>query len=84
MIKGVKICIIPESMMAYPIKLLEYIKNKNVSFIFWVPFLLATISNLDLLNNIKLTSLKMVWFAGEVLHPKHIIIGCPKTVTLNL
>ncbi|MCK9610698.1 MAG: AMP-binding protein [Candidatus Cloacimonas sp.] len=72
MIKGVKICIIPESMMAYPIKLLEYIKNKNVSFIFWVPFLLATISNLDLLNNIKLTSLKMVWFAGEVLHPKHI------------
>ena len=38
---------IPESLFMFPPKLLDYLEEKNVNFIYWVPSILTTISKLD-------------------------------------
>lgn len=71
MTKGASIILIPHSLSSFPIKILELLKQTNVSFIFWVPTIMATISNLDLLSKITLNKLRLVWFAGEVFPTIH-------------
>ncbi len=66
MAAGCTLVLIPEKLPAFPIRLLEFIKEKKVDFIFWVPTIMVNIANMDLLSKIKLPDLKTVWFAGEV------------------
>jgi D-alanine--poly(phosphoribitol) ligase subunit 1 len=64
--------IIPESTFIFPKKIVDYLKIENISTIFWVPSLLVTIANYDLLANLKLPALRNVLFAGEVMPAKQI------------
>jgi amino acid adenylation domain-containing protein len=64
------IVILPEQMSAFPLKILEILKRENVSYIFWVPTIMVNIANMDLLGKIELSTLRTVWFAGEVLPTK--------------
>lgn len=64
------IVVLPEHMAAFPIKILEVLEREKVSFIFWVPTIMVNIANMDLLKTIDLSSLKLVWFAGEVFPTK--------------
>lgn len=64
--------IINESVFIFPAKLLEYLNNTRITTVFWVPSILVTIANLDLLSSIKLQYLKNVFFAGEVMPAKHL------------
>lgn len=66
MYKGSSILIIPEEIKGYPLNIVELIKKNKVSFIFWVPTIMTTIANLNLLKEVKLNNLKIIWFAGEV------------------
>ncbi|MEI5983691.1 amino acid adenylation domain-containing protein [Sphingobacterium sp. PU5-4] len=68
--KGGCIVVLPENMAAFPIKILEEMQRTEVSFIFWVPTIMVNIANMDLLSKIDLTSLRLVWFAGEVFPTK--------------
>lgn len=68
--KGSQIVVLPEHLAAFPIKILEEMKRTNVSFIFWVPTIMVNIANMDLLTKIDLSSLNLVWFAGEVFPTK--------------
>jgi acyl-coenzyme A synthetase/AMP-(fatty) acid ligase len=52
-----------------PIKLIEYLENEKINFIFWVPSIMANIVTLDLLKNRNL-ELRFVSFAGEVMPTK--------------
>jgi len=70
MSKGSTIVLLPESLSAFPIKMLEILKKEKVSYIFWVPTIMVNIANMDLLSKIELPELKTVWFAGEVLPTK--------------
>jgi len=70
MSKGSTIVILPERLSAFPINILKILEKENVSFIFWVPTIMVNIANMDLLTKIKLSALKTVWFAGEVLPTK--------------
>jgi acyl-coenzyme A synthetase/AMP-(fatty) acid ligase len=70
MSRGSSIVILPEQISAFPIKILEILKQENVSYIFWVPTIMVNIANMDLLSKIELPALKTVWFAGEVLPTK--------------
>lgn len=63
---GSKIVVIPDTLSAFPIKILEILKQQCVSYIFWVPTIMVNISNRDLLSELELPTLKKVWFAGEV------------------
>lgn len=60
------IVLIPEILASFPIRMLELMAQRQVSFIFWVPTIMVNIANMDLLTKIPLPDLKMIWFAGEV------------------
>ena len=70
--RGAAIAIIPEQHAAFPVRLLEYLKEKSVTFIFWVPTIMVNIANMDLLNKVQLNSLKTIFFAGEVFPMKQL------------
>ncbi|MDQ6529588.1 amino acid adenylation domain-containing protein [Flavobacterium sp. LHD-85] len=70
MSKGSTIVLIPDSLAAFPIKILEILEKEKTTFLFWVPTIMVNIANMSLLENIKLPSLKTVWFAGEVFPTK--------------
>lgn len=70
MFKGSTLVLLDNNMAMFPIKLLEKINEEQINFIFWVPSIMVNIANMDLLTKIKLPTLKMVWFAGEVFPTK--------------
>lgn len=70
MSKGTTLVIIPDQISAYPAVILNLMKEKKVSFIFWVPTIMVNIANMDLFSHIQLPDLKLVWFAGEVFPTK--------------
>ena len=64
---GATLHIIPQMMYSFPIKLLEYIRDKNINTIFWVPTVLCRIADLKLLDKCNIDCLKKILFAGEVM-----------------
>jgi len=66
MAKSACMLIIPETLAAFPLRILELMQSHKVSFIFWVPTIMVNIANMNLLDEISLPDLKRVWFAGEV------------------
>jgi D-alanine--poly(phosphoribitol) ligase subunit 1 len=69
---GATLHIIPEEHFAFPIKLIEYVNEKNINFIFWVPSVLNNVSNFDAFSVIKPKSLEKILFAGEAMPNKHL------------
>ncbi|MFT5754426.1 MAG: D-alanine--poly(phosphoribitol) ligase subunit 1 [Flavobacterium sp.] len=69
---GSTLHIIPEDRFAFPIKLIEYINEKSINFIFWVPSVLNNVSNFDAFFTIKPTGLTKILFAGEAMPNKHL------------
>lgn len=67
---GATIVIIPDTYSAFPIKILQLMQEHKVSYIFWVPTIMVNIANMDLLKQIHLSDLRLVWFAGEVFPTK--------------
>lgn len=64
---GAKTMIIPEILFMYPEKLTEYIKQTEISVIFWVPTVMISVANAQVLESTKLDKLKLILFAGEVM-----------------
>ena len=69
---GASLYIIPESFFSFPAKLLQYIVEKQINMIFWVPSVFVTVSNSDLLTKIDCSCLDKILFAGEVMPNKHL------------
>lgn len=69
---GATLKIIPESCFAFPAKLIDYLNENNITFVFWVPFVLVNVANLNILETKKPEFLKDVFFAGEVMPNKHL------------
>lgn len=70
--RGATMVIIPEQLATFPAKLVEFLVNQQISYIFWVPTIMVNIANLNLLANYQLPDLKTIWFAGEVFPTKHL------------
>lgn len=70
MARGATIVCIPESYAMFPVKILNILKERNVSFIFWVPTIMVNIANMQLLAKIDIPTLRHIWFAGEVFPTK--------------
>lgn len=64
---GATLHIIPEKWFAFPIKVLEYIRENGVNAIFWVPSALIVTANLKALPEVDVTCLKKIMFCGEVM-----------------
>lgn len=84
---GAKVLIIPEILFMYPIKLMEYMKEKAVTCVFWVPTVMNSVANCGVLEQMELPALKTVVFAGEVMPNKQLNIwrkALPDCVYSNL
>lgn len=64
--------IIPHSMFSKPKELIEYINQKRVNLIYWVPSVLMQVANTRAFDTIKADYLKKVLFAGEVMPTKQL------------
>jgi D-alanine--poly(phosphoribitol) ligase subunit 1 len=70
--KGATIVIVPGQITAFPVRLVEFLSHKQISFLFWVPSIMVNISKLELLNEGVLPALRTIFFAGEVFPMKHL------------
>ena len=64
--------IIPTFLFSFPVKLVEYLNEKKVTMISWVPSALALLTQLNAFADIKPTTLPKVFFVGEGLPMKQL------------
>lgn len=86
-LSGATFYIIPKMYFSFPVKLLQYLNEKKVNTIYWVPSALCIVANLKALEEVKLTHLEKVLFAGEVMPTKQLnmwIEHYPKVLFANL
>jgi len=84
---GATVHLIPEQTAAFPAQLVEFLNERRVTFIFWVPTIMVNIANLGLLNKFDLTHIRRIFFAGEVFPTKHLNMwrrSLPATQFVNL
>lgn len=67
LLTGAEMNIIPESLFMFPSKLPEYIRDNNLTVIFWVPTVMINVANSGALSEIEMPTLKTVAFCGEVM-----------------
>lgn len=63
---GATLYLIPEYLFGFPNKLIEFVTQKNIDHVIWVPSVLSSVSRNKAIGNNNL-SLKNVLFAGETL-----------------
>ena len=83
---GATLNLIPEKLFVFPLKLVEYLENEKINFIFWVPSIMANMVAYDLLKDKKL-EFKIVSFAGEVMPAKVLNYWkkhLPQSIFINL
>lgn len=70
---GATTYIIPKNLFAQPVPLLEYLKEKKINTIFWVPSALIVVAKLKAFRNVDVSdTLKRVLFCGEVMPNKQL------------
>ncbi len=81
--KSATMVIIPEKLFAFPIKAVEFIKDKNINFLYWVPSAYVNLVNFKALDSIVLDNIKSIMFGGEVMPVKHLNYLKEKLPSLN-
>ncbi len=66
-LSGAKMIIIPETLFMFPLKLPEFLRDNDVTTIFWVPTVMINVASSGALSEIELPKLKNVVFCGEVM-----------------
>ncbi|WP_250277852.1 amino acid adenylation domain-containing protein [[Clostridium] colinum] len=69
---GSTLDLIPKKLFSFPIELLNYIENRKINTIFWVPTALIYVANLKALDKVNVTTLNKILFCGEVMPNKHL------------
>lgn len=86
-LSGSTFYIIPKMYFSFPIKLLEFINEKKINSIYWVPSALCIVANFKALDEVELPTLQKVLFAGEVMPVKQLnmwIEKLPNAMFANL
>ena len=63
---GARLEIIPSKLFSFPAQLMEYLNEREISFISWVPSALAIVARLRTFRDVMPRTLKRVYFVGEV------------------
>ena len=69
---GSTMYIIPTKLFSFPIRLIEYLNDKKINIIFWVPSAMCLVVNLRAFQVIIPQHLKKILFAGEVMPNKQL------------
>lgn len=72
---GASVHIIPTKLFAQPVKLLQYLVDKHITVIFWVPSAMMILSKLKAFRSVDVSkTLRKVLFCGEVMPNKQLNI----------
>ena len=63
---GARMEILPSELFAFPVKLIEYLNERRVTFISWVPSALAIVARLRTFRDILPETVRRAAFVGEV------------------
>jgi D-alanine--poly(phosphoribitol) ligase subunit 1 len=69
---GATLHLTPEELFLFPVRLLEYLAEKSINFIFWVPSVMVAVADKKVLDRVKGLRLEKILFAGEVMPAKHL------------
>ncbi|MBP9989228.1 MAG: AMP-binding protein [Ruminococcus sp.] len=69
---GATLNIIPKKLFSFPVKLIEFLKERNVNTIYWVPSALCIVANWKTFSVADAGFLKLIMFAGEVMPTKQL------------
>lgn len=69
---GCTMYIIPKTLFSFPVKLLEYMQERRINTVYWVPSVLCLVANFKALPELHLQDLKRVLFGGEVMPVKQL------------
>lgn len=69
---GSTMVIIPEHLFTFPVKVLEFINEKKINTIFWVPSALIGVANAQALDKVPLEYIQKILFCGEVMPNKQL------------
>lgn len=84
---GARLYLPNETVYVFPKSILEALKAKEITTIFWVPSVIVSVANSGLLASYDLPKLKRVLFAGEAMSVSHInawVRALPGRVFSNL
>ncbi len=69
---GSTLYIAPKEYFSFPLKLMQYIEEKQITILYWVPSALILLANLGALKTADISSVKKVVFGGEVMPVKQL------------
>lgn len=84
---GGTLWIIPKMYFAFPVRLIEFLNDKKINTIYWVPSALSIVANIGTLDVMKPEYLNKILFAGEVMPTKQLNIwrrALPDAMYANL
>lgn len=67
---GAKMEIIPKMLFSFPLKVLQYLEEKQINYIDWVPSALCIVVNTGALDKVRPSALKKIMFCGEAMPTK--------------
>lgn len=69
---GAALEVIPAELFSFPVGLVEYMNERRINFISWVPSALSIVTQLNTFVEVLPTTLKRVFFVGEVFPMKQL------------
>ncbi len=67
---GGRLVLIPDSLIMFPVRLPEFLEEKRITSIFWVPTVMINVANSGALEKTRPSALKTIAFCGEVMPNK--------------
>lgn len=84
---GAALEILPTELFSFPVRLVEYLNQRQVNFISWVPSALSIVTQLNTFAEVLPTTLERVFFVGEVFPQKQLdrwLQALPQAEFVNL
>lgn len=84
---GARLVVIPKVFFTFPADLVEYLNQKEINTVYWVPSALCMLTKSGILQAVKIDKLKTILFAGESMPTKHFNIlknAIPDALYANL
>ncbi len=69
---GAKLVLIPDQLLLFPSKIAQFLAEREITAVFWVPTVMINMANTGTLGQTELPKLKTVCFAGEVMPNKQL------------
>jgi len=70
LITGCKTVIVPKTLFKTPLKIAEYVHQKEITLLYWTTAMYTVVYDFKIFDDLKPDRIKNVFFAGSVMQPK--------------